>query len=144
MSESRRRRGSTPGFIEFEGARHPSGDGSWTVRISRELAESVSVDGPVWRDHALLDVPALLFGPECIFQGLERDGTEEFFCYVGRPRLRRRQDGTMQPTPLDRALFVFVSKGGTILKWRWEAVESDRPLHESCRSRFGKLQWSRK
>ena len=143
MSEARRKRASAAGFIEFQNARHPSGEGSWTVRISREAAESLSVHGPVWRYHALLDVPALLFEPDCIFRCLELEDSEEFFCYVGRPRLRRRQDGTTEPTPDDRALFVFLSEGGTILRWRWEAVESDQPLHESCGSRFGTLRWAR-
>lgn len=130
-----------PGFIEFENARHPDGEGSWTVRIRRTFAERIAIDGPTWKYHALLDVPGVLFEPRCIFRGLEREGTEEFYCYVARPRRRKRQDGREEPTPPDRALFVFVSKRGTILKWRWERVDPDVPLEDSCRSRFGTLAW---
>ena len=144
VPESTPNRGGTPGFLEFPNARHPRGDGSWTVRIGRDFVDWLSRNGPAWKFHALFDVPALMLDPRCIFLGLEREGTEEFFCYVGRPSRRRRQDGRSEPTPPDRALFVFVSEGGTILKWRWEAVEPDVPLEESCQTRFGTLLWRKR
>jgi hypothetical protein len=96
--------------------------------------------------EALL-IPDVIHNPIGIWQGLERDGADEFYCLAGQP------DGTYagqsglrdQISVYNHLVFlIFANKEFVISKWRWEEPDSDGSgFPTSHNTRFRNLIWPR-
>lgn len=92
-------------------------------------------------------VPDIVQTPLRIWEGLNREGTEDLLCIAGVPSLEFATKNfldnqiTLQE---DRVFLAFCSSQFTVSKWRWEPVDSDGfGLPTSHNARFGREMWSR-
>lgn len=79
--------------------------------------------------------------PIRVYQGL-REGFEDGQCYVGRPGNDWTEGGVEIPPKPGLIFAVFVTGGGKVFDWRWEAVHDGDEFHlEDYIDRFGRVIW---
>jgi hypothetical protein len=119
----------------------PSGNGEEReFKILTNRVDHLQRNGPTHKYYELLSVAEVLKGPEFIFEGLQRDGQENAYCYIGKPQ--QHGSGWQGPTERNMVFLVCVTERFTIFEWGWEREDENNPgLPFDTKRRFKKVKW---
>src|SRR6516225_1974635 len=121
---------------------HFSGSGEATFYISNTLLDGYRNAGLGSKFFDALSIPCVLKSPIVVFGGLNREGLEEGFCYVGIPPKRHLDADTTVPPKPNRTYAVYMNKDLKIFDWRWEKTDENKQgCPDKWEIRYAKIIW---
>ncbi len=116
---------------EYLDAINPKDGSKFAVKISHKRMQTVAYRG---KGHVLemaYVLPKVLTEPKAIFEGLCRDKDEPkhdyssgWLCYVGKPSIAYKSDGTQVEPWQNEVYLAFVNDDNVVYNWRWEKADS--------------------
>lgn len=130
-----------PNCVSLDGMA-PTGEGKQEFWVDKDKIQGFFKFGPMFKFHELKLVKELLASPAVVFQGLDRDGQEEGYCYAGLVSCRYTNQGNQLPPQHGMTFAVYMTKDFLIFRWDWEKSHAQTLTYpENYDKRYGREIW---